>query len=1127
MTGVTLTTLDALGEGVAGRVVRARLERPWGSLLAGAEVALKRPLSAEGAERLAAEVEALTALEGEGLQRLVEAGEDGEGPYLVTELVPGETLGECLRRGALEDDEVRAVGAALAATLARIHRQGWLHGDLAPANVRLDREGRPVLLDLGQACPIDQRPRGRGTPAYLAPEEAAGESKTPASEAWALGVLLWELATGSHPLSPDGRASGVPEGAPLGGIPTPPSIRNPRVSPLLDHWIGELLQEEPGARPALEDLARALGSTGEAGLEHLEDPWAARDSLPLAGRTAALARLEQSWDQASRGEGRWLWLVAQRGLGKTRLVDEAARALRRTSPRPPTYLRVRCQRTMEGRPTHPIRALVRRWLKLGRHTPVGPRERALLAEVLDPDRVEAVCSLLSPVSGPPPLHEVALLADTLTALARSTPLVVFLDEVQRAGEATLSVLGRLIDQLPHLQVLLILGVRRLDLPPEAPLWTLLRRTPAPPRLELSPLEEADLLDLVQQVFVTPDSPLRLARVLFDRTQGKPSRLNALVRTGLDRGLLRLHPEGGLEVVGAAESLPHIEDSRVALKARLERLPPGDRAWLELAAVSGPVVRPARLERVGHEAASSGQDGGAGSSLGAALARLAGGGWLEQGPEGLAFPGSTVRDVVLRAMDEGRRRQLHGLLADALQDRAGASRSFERAHHLHAAGRDEELVPVALALLPAARALGHPRRVLSLTEWALEASVPRTVAEELELHAAAADAAGTLGLRSRERRHLDHLVELDLDPEREPASVARVYLLHGHAAADAGRAGLARGYLRNAALQAERGGELNLASQALRRLAEVELAAGEVQHARETARRARSRARDPITGLHAHLVIGVAALLEDRPVRARAHAMAVLLRCRREPTSLHRSEVEAAASLLSARAWATLARPSRALAFLARASRYADAAGQRALEAEALARTGRALIELGREREAEQALREAHLLTQEIGVGPGEVLARLFLGTLLAEEGSLEGPRLVGRALERATQLGLPRLEAVARAVQARVHLAAGELGQAEEQSRRAVERLARTGAESSDRVVILATRALIQAQGGDGAGSQRTRRELERAIRAAASRVRGQDLSRHLRAGLGRLRDAALDPEGPLYPRAAEGPAER
>lgn len=1131
MTGVTLTALDALGEGVAGRVVRARLERPWGSLPAGAEVALKRPLSPEGAERLAAEVEALTALEGEGLQRLVEAGEDAEGLYLVTELVPGEALSERLRRGALEDGEVRAVGAALAATLARIHRLGWLHGDLAPANVRLDGQGQPVLLDLGQACPLDQRPRGRGTPAYLSPEEAAGEPKTPASEAWALGVLLWELSTGSHPLSPDGRASGVPEGAPLGGIPTPPSIRNPRVSPALDHWIGELLQEEPSARPSLEDLARALAAATEPGLAHLDDPWAARDSLPLAGRAPALAQLEEAWERASNGEGQWLWLVAQRGLGKTRLVDEAARALRRTSSRPPTYLRVRCQRPMEGRPTHPIRALVRRWLKLGRHTPVGPRERALLGEILDPDRVEAVCSLLSPVSGPPPLHEVALLADTLTAIARRSPLVVFLDEVQRAGEATLSVLGRLIDQLEHLPLLLVLGVRRLDLPPEVPLGTLLRRTPEPPRLELSPLEEGDLLDLVQQVFVTRDSPLRLARVLYDRTQGKPSRLNALVRTGLDRGLLRLHPEGGLELVGAAEGLPHIEDSRIALKARLERMAPGDRTWLELAAVSGPVVRPARLERVGQALASGPEEADAaeedaGSALGAALGRLAAGGWLEQGPEGLAFPGSTVRDVVLRAMDEGRRRQLHGLLADALQDRAGASRSFERAHHLHAAGRDEELVPVALALLPAARALGHPRRVLSLTEWALGARVPRTVAEELELHAAAADAAGTLGLRSLERRHLDQLVELDLDPEREPASVARVYLLHGHAAADAGRAGLARGYLRNAALQAERGGEPDLASEALRRLAEVELAAGEVQHARETARRARSRARDPITGMHAHLVIGVAALLEDRPVRARAHAMAVLLRCRREPASLHRSEVEAGASLLAARAWATLTRPSRALAFLARASRYADAAGQRALEAEALARTGRALIELGREREAEQALREAHLLTQEIGVGPGEVLARLFLGTLLAEEGSPEGPRLVGRALERATQLGLPRLEAVARAVQARVHLASGELGQADEQSRRAVERLERAGAESSDRVVILATRALVQARSGEAAGAERTRRELERSIRTAASRVRERALARHLRGGLGRLRDAALDPDGPLYPRAAGSPRE-
>ncbi len=1121
MTGVPLTPVGALGEGAAGRVVRARLDGPWGSLPAGTELALKRPLSPAGAARLEVEARALRSLAGPGVQALVEAGEDAEGPYLVSELVPGALLSERVLEGPLEDLEVRRIGATLAATLDRIHRTTWLHGDLAPGNVRLDGTGRPILLDFGQAGPIDERPVGRGTPAYLSPEEAGGAGKTPAAEAWSLGILLWELAAGSHPLAPDGRAQGVPEGAALAGVATPPSIRNPRVSPLLDHWIGELLQEDPHDRPPLAAVAEALATAGEDGsLASHDDPWAARNSLPLAGRESALAALADAWQQAAEGSGRTVWLVAERGLGKTRLVDEAARRLRRTasSPLAPTYLRVRCPPALEGRPTHPIRSLLRRWLRLERHAPVGPRERALLAGFLEPQRVEAVAALLAPVAGPEPVHEAALLADVLAELARTEPLLVFVDELQRAGEATIAVLRRLVEQLEGLPLLLVLGVREHELLDGSPARTLLdharqetwiaERTE---RLELDLLDEGDLLELVGQVFVGQASPLRLARVLLERTEGKPSRLDALVHEALDRGLLRVHPEGGLELVGAAESLPRIEDSRLALESRLETLDGTDREWLELAAVDGTAVRAGRLARMG-----GGEE--ARAPLADSLARLVATGWLVQGAEGLTFPSNTTREVVLRSLDPGRRQALHGRIADALASGAGAGRSFERAHHLHAAGRGPELVEVALELLPAARALGHPRRVLALTEWALAADAEHSAEALLELHAAAADAAGTLGLRSTERLHLDRLVDLDLSPEEAPCSVARVYLLHGHAAADAGRAGLARGYLRNAAMLARKGGAADLGSQALRRLAEVELAAGEIGGARETARRARARAEDSLTGLHAHLVTGVAALLEDRPQRARAHALAVALRCRRSDPGVHRSEVQAGAFLLAARAWSNLARPQRALAFLERARRQADAAGQRSLEAEALARTGRVLIDLGREREAEAVLREAHLVTQEIGIGAGEVLARLFLGTLLAEQGSPEGPGLVGRSLERATQLALPRLEAMARALQARVDLAAGALDHADQQSAQAVERLRRTGAETADRVVVSGTRALILASLGRSEEARRARRHAERAVRRAVSRVRGRD-AEGLEQALQRLAASALDPEGPLYPR--------
>ena len=1014
--------MGALGEGAAGRVVRARLDGPWGSLPAGTELALKRPLSPAGAARLEIEARALRSLAGPGVQALVEAGEDAEGPYLVSELVPGALLSERVLEGPLEDLEVRRIGAALAATLDRIHRTTWLHGDLAPGNVRLDGTGRPILLDFGQAGPIDERPVGRGTPAYLSPEEAGGAGKTPAAEAWSLGILLWELAAGSHPLAPDGRAQGVPEGAALAGVATPPSIRNPRVSPLLDHWIGELLQEDPHDRPPLAAVAEALATGGEDGsLASHDDPWAARNSLPLAGRESALAALADAWQQAAEGSGRTVWLVAERGLGKTRLVDEAARRLRRTASAPlaPTYLRVRCPPALEGRPTHPIRSLLRRWLRLERHAPVGPRERALLTGFLEPQRVEAVATLLAPVAGPSPSTKrpcwrtcslrwpgrshCSSSSTSCSARARRRSMC--------CGDSSSSWRGsRSSSCWACASTSCSTGA------PHAPCSTTRDRR----RGSRSAPRGSSSTSSTRGISWSSSGRSSSARRRpcgwlgsLERTEGKPSRLDALVHEALDRGLLRVHPEGGLELVGAAESLPRIEDSRLALESRLETLEGTDREWLELAAVDGTAVRAGRLGPHGRGR------GGARSARGRPRAARG---------HGLARPGRRGADLPEQHHPRGGPAQLgpwpttalHGRIADALASGAGAGRSFERAHHLHAAGRGPELVEVALELLPAARALGHPRRVLALTEWALAADAELSAEALLELHAAAADAAGTLGLRSAERLHLDRLVDLDLSPEEAPSSVARVYLLHGHAAADAGRAGLARGYLRNAAMLARKGGAGDLGSQALRRLAEVELAAGEIGGARETARRARACAEDSLTGLHAHLVTGVAALLEDRPQRARAHALAVALRCRRSDPGVHRSEVQAGAFLLAARAWSNLARPQRALAFLERARRQADAAGQRSLEAEALARTGRVLIDLGREREAEAVLREAHLVTQEIGIGAGEVLARLFLGTLLAEQGQPGGALLVGRSLERATQLALPRLEAMARALQARV-----------------------------------------------------------------------------------------------------------
>jgi serine/threonine protein kinase len=211
--------------------------------------------------RLRAEGQVLSLLAHPGVVRLVDQRQELALPYLLLEHVGTRTLRDMLKaEGPFSVGRAARTVQHVAAAVAHVHARGFLHRDLKPSNVML-RDGRPVLLDFGIAwrlAPRRRPPDRSGTPQYLAPEQIARATLTPATDVWGLGIMLVELLTGERPF-----AVGVTRHDASLAARYPQLAARPRLSRDLPqdaiHLIEACLQKNPRARPpSAAAVARAL-----------------------------------------------------------------------------------------------------------------------------------------------------------------------------------------------------------------------------------------------------------------------------------------------------------------------------------------------------------------------------------------------------------------------------------------------------------------------------------------------------------------------------------------------------------------------------------------------------------------------------------------------------------------------------------------------------------------------------------------------------------------------------------------------------------------------------------------------------------------------------------------------------
>lgn len=641
--------------------------------------------------------------------------------YLVEELVEGPTLEEA--REHLEPADYWIAAHQILEGLAHIHRRGWVHHDIKPANVLLEPANTNTrfdyvakIADLGVAALSGSDPEGRvsGTVPFLSPERLVGKLTDPRSDIWALGMTLLYCLTGVLPVNTDS----VREAARMLRAQRIPALRDlaPDAPAGLEAIIARMLARD--GRTRFRDGGEALGALrSEMAREGIELTDLAIESVAqspaFVGRDDALATVLETLGRGSR-RPRVARVRGPQGSGRSRLLREVALEVQLHGARAITV--------GHGQGLAPWRGALAR---LGGE--VG-------GSVTDPDAV----------------------VDRLIEAMSRRPSVLLIDDVDAAGPVTAHVLDRLAPSLAAIAPGFLCGAVVTHLEPSG--WR-----PTEPSwfvdVYLDPLDRPDLQALA--ISVLGDSIAGTAWTALEKIAGgSPSRLLEAIRRAVEAGALR-RVAGVWELTGG--ELPAFAELGSELLAGLAA-DPFD--LLVAVTVLGPAGEPVPLQLVREVADLSWE------AFSAAVATLRNRDLIaveDAGQLSLSIAAVGRAAVACTGDDEIRRRHQRAWLALSKRDDASPA---ALARHALGAGLVERAIELTREAAAAALARGDYASVLELTDPA--------ALRDLEVRAARAQALVELS-RPLEGGALAESV-LDADPENAAAATAatRAALMAGDA-----------------------------------------------------------------------------------------------------------------------------------------------------------------------------------------------------------------------------------------------------------------------------------------------------------------------------------------------------------
>jgi eukaryotic-like serine/threonine-protein kinase len=511
---------------------------------------------------------------------------DPEGPASVRiNMEPQEAL--MLPSPPPDHGKVRAALKQLSEGLSALHAGGMLHRDLKPSNVLVARDGRVVILDFGLVTGLEGSPREdflggvAGTPAYMSPEQLAGQPTTAASDWYSVGVMLYQVLTGRLPFTGPARAMLAQKRR---HDPLEPRALVPATPRDLDDLCMGLLRREPGTRFGALEVQECL--------QDLPDPQAGLSlegrprSLSLVGRENELNMLLGGYQQTREGLTVGVLLHGASGMGKSSLVRGFLREVQRLDDRA-VLLEGRCYE-QESVPFKALDSLVDELSQYLKRLP------AQEASTLLPRNIQVLARLFPVLNQVPSIAEhqggaeipdaqelrrraFGALRELLRRMAVDGPVVLIIDDLQWGDLDSAALLGEILRSPDAPTIMLLLCYRNEDMGSSQILKELLPRlTEAVAVLqdvELRALSHGEAASLAR-ARLDPDSAMVQAQAewIARESGGIPFFIQELAQY-----LRRPHP-------GAGEGREQCLDDYI--RVRVEALPEDSRAILQILAIAG-------------------------------------------------------------------------------------------------------------------------------------------------------------------------------------------------------------------------------------------------------------------------------------------------------------------------------------------------------------------------------------------------------------------------------------------------------------------------------------------------------------------------------------------------------------